>query len=255
MGGLLLCSSRRAESPYFIGEGEGEIWSVEELCRYLYENIYSVTEEFFSPELFAFLEELNRGDLAGELAACRDRNGNFAEMILIVCGAANYYDKEELAALKGRLYDFAALSRVERLKKLADSCMEKRRYMQALKRYEEILSLRKREPCDELLTGKAYHNMGAACAKMLLYKEAEEYLKKSAVLLPDTEVVKKELLLLYYLSGDTKKYEEAAEGFSLEERRKLEAEWEGIKAAASVEKGRSEAVIEKWKQEYRRQMS
>lgn len=257
MSGLLLCSSKRGETPYIIADGEPMIWSLEELCCYLYQNAYSITENFFSPKLISYLkEELCLTELAEGLIGCMEKNRNFAELIMLVCQAANYYSKEELEELRERLFSFASLSRPQQLKQLGDSCMERRRYAQALRRYEEFLALRRREACDNTLTGKVYHNMGVAYARLLFYKEAEEYLKEAAGLLPDDDRVKRELLLVYRLSGDTEQYEkQAARLLSGEEKQAAEEEWESIRASACVGEGRPETIIESWKQEYRKQMS
>ena len=70
---------------------------------------------------------------------------------------------------------------------------------------------------------------------------------------PDS--IRKELLLLYYLSGDAVQYKELSVSFSEEQRKQIEEEWIQIRGSAEVGEGRREAVIENWKQEYRRQMS
>lgn len=263
MSGLLLCSSKRGEKPYVIAENEWEIWSLEELCYYLYQNAYSITEEFFSEELIGYLRgELNLEALADRLTACKKDGRNFAELIMEVCQAANYYNKKELEGLRESLRSYAALSRMERAKLLADSYMRKQRYAQALKEYEAILTWRKREHCEEAFIGRIYHNMGIAYGRMLLYHEAEEYLKRALEVFSKNEAaeeirhqIKRELLLLYYLAGNTRQYEEAAADYPEDERKRLTEEWERIKASAALGEGRNEALIENWKQEYRTQMS
>ncbi len=256
MSGLLLCSSKRGEKPYVIAESGEEIWSLEELCYYLYQNIYHVTEDFFSPELITYLrEEIALEELADNLSVGINGGHSFAEMVMMICETANYYDKEELLLLKNRLYAFVTLSRPERLKLLADSYMEKQRYAQALKRYEDLLSDRSKEACEATFVGRIHHNMGVAYARMLMYHEAEKHFKKACELLSSPDSIKKELLLLYYLSGDTIRYKELSASFSEKQREQMEEEWIRIKSSAIVGEGRRETVIENWKQEYRRQMS
>ena len=254
MGGLLLCSSRRSEKPFLVEENMA-IWSLEELCYYLYENVFHLTEEFFSPELLEYLEkELGLEKLSKDLALCKEEGNSYAEMVIMVCETANYYDKEELSEFEERLKSFSMLSHTKRLKLLGDTCMEKRLYAQALRKYEEILLYQRKEACEEEFIGKVYHNMGVAYAKMLLYKEAEEYLKKAYDMLPGIDSIKKELLLLYYLSGNEQKYKETAALCSEREQMEAEEAWKAVQESACVEEGRTEAIIEKWKQEYRYQM-
>ncbi len=254
MSGLLLCSSRRSEKPFLV-EKDMEIWSLEELCYYLYENVFNLTDDFFSPELLEYLEkDLELEKLAKDLFLCKEEGNSYAEMVIMVCETANYYSREELLEFEEHLKSFSMLSHTKRLKLLGDTCMEKRLYAQALRKYEEILAYRRKEACEEEFIGRVYHNMGIAYAKMLLYKEAEEYLKKSYEMLPAIDSIKKELLLLYYLSGNEEKYKETALLCSKKEQIEAEEAWKAVQESACIEEGRIEAVVEKWKREYRYQM-
>lgn len=255
MSGLLLCSSRRGNTSYALEENRIEIRSLEELCFYLYQNAYRITEEFFSEELIHYLtEELELKELANKLVALKKEKADFLGLILAVCEAANYYTGAELTELKQELKNFAKLSKAERMKSLADSCMVQKRYAQAVKEYEMILGMKYKEDYDEAFEGKIYHNMGIAYARMLMYREAEACFMKADKLL-DEPKIQRELLLLYYLAGNTRQYEKTAEGFSEEELQQLVQKWDEIKKNVKFDTGRNETVIEKWKQEYRREMT
>lgn len=264
MSGLLLCSSKRSSRPYKIEENEWEIWSLEELCYYLYQNACDIGEEFFSEELFLYLrEELQLKELESCLAEKKQANRNVAEWILLVCEAANYYDRQEIQLLEQRLMHFASLGRLERMKYTADSCLRKKRYMHALKRYEAILADKETEPCEEGFLGRVYHNIGVVYANMLFYKEAEEYLRYASDSFihaggceQELQHIRKELCLLAYLAenkGETSEAETME--LSAEERERLITDWENIRASVKTEDEQYKTVIEQWKQEYRAQMS
>lgn len=255
MSGLLLCSSRRGKTSYALDENRIEICSLEELCFYLYQNAYRITEDFFSEELIQYLsEELELKALADKLAAMKKEKADFLGLILAVCEAANYYTSAELSELKQELANFAKLSKPKRMKSLADSCMVQKRYAQAVKEYEAILGMKHKEGYDEKFEGKIYHNMGSAYARMLMYREAEACFLKAEKLL-DEPKIQRELLLLYYLAGNTRQYERLAEGFSEEELQQLVQRWDELRKSVKIDTGRDEAVIERWKQEYRREMT
>ncbi|MBP3543359.1 MAG: hypothetical protein J6J86_03935, partial [Lachnospiraceae bacterium] len=146
MSGLLLCSSRRGKTSYALEENRIEIRSLEELCFYLYQNAYRITEDFFSEELIQYLaEELDLKSLADKLTALKKEKADFLGLILTVCEAANYYTGAELADLKQEMANFAKLSKAERMKSLADSCMIQKRYAQAVREYETILGMKNKE--------------------------------------------------------------------------------------------------------------
>lgn len=255
MSGLLLCSSRRGNTSYVLEENKIEIRSLEELCFYLYQNAYRITEEFFSEELIRYLEEeLEQKALAEKLLALKKGKADFLSLLLAVCEAANYYTQTELGRLKEELSDFAKSGKTERLKALADSCLMQKRYVQALKEYGMILAAKQREGYGEEFEGRIYHNMGTAYARMLLYREAEECFQKAWELLKDPRI-QKDLLLLYYISENNRRLEELSGSFSEEELSGLVREWDELKKKVKTEAGRTGAVIEKWKQEYRREMT
>ena len=89
---------------------------------------------------------------------------------------------------------------------------------------------------------------------MLMYREAEACFLKAEKLL-DEPKIQRELLLLYYLAGNTRQYERLAEGFSEEELQQLVQRWDELRKNVKIDTGRDEAVIERWKQEYRREMT
>lgn len=254
MGGLLLCSSRRAAAPYAV-EDRIEIQSLEELCFYLYQNGCSITEDFFSEKLMQYLtEELGQKKLADTLWALKKEEADVMRLILAVCEAANYYTEEELTKLKQKLSEFMRLGKTERMKLLADSWMQQKRYVRALRGYEAILGRKHGEELSQTLEGRIYHNMGTAYARMMRYHEAERCLLKAEELLSAPET-RRELLLLYYLTENTGQYEKLAQELPQEEQKELLRRWEEKRKSSAVAPGRREALLEKWKQEYRWEMT
>ena len=56
MSGLILCS-RKSDIPYKIPDASINIYSIEELSYYLYNNAYFLDENFFSDELIDYIEK------------------------------------------------------------------------------------------------------------------------------------------------------------------------------------------------------
>ena len=55
MSGYILCQTKKAEHPYFIENISTNIYSVEELCYYLYHNLYLVDQTIINEELCIWL--------------------------------------------------------------------------------------------------------------------------------------------------------------------------------------------------------
>lgn len=47
MGKFILCSGKRAKEPYYVNVTDTVLYTIEELCYFLYQNIYLVADDFF----------------------------------------------------------------------------------------------------------------------------------------------------------------------------------------------------------------
>ena len=54
---FIVCEGKVAEHPYVMPYTGRKVYSLEELCCYLYENIYSINREFFQASLADWLRE------------------------------------------------------------------------------------------------------------------------------------------------------------------------------------------------------
>ena len=50
MSGYILCQTKKAQRPYFIENISMNIYSIEELCYYLYHNLYLADHTVFNEE-------------------------------------------------------------------------------------------------------------------------------------------------------------------------------------------------------------
>ena len=76
MSGYILCQTKKARSPYFIQNISTNIYTLEELCYYLYHNIYLVDQTIINEALCSWIaQELELPRLAAKL---RPKLGKFA---------------------------------------------------------------------------------------------------------------------------------------------------------------------------------
>ena len=57
MSGYILCQTKKAQRPYFIENISMNIYSIEELCYYLYHNLYLADHTVFNEELCNWLRD------------------------------------------------------------------------------------------------------------------------------------------------------------------------------------------------------
>ena len=57
MSGYILWQGKRAKNPYYISNISTNIYSIEELCYYLYHNIYLLDETIINEQLLVWMKE------------------------------------------------------------------------------------------------------------------------------------------------------------------------------------------------------
>lgn len=180
MGGYILCQTKKAETPYFIGNISTNIYSLEELCYYFYHNLYLIDGTIINEELCKWIEEeLELPKLAAKI---RPHLGKFAaveDVLYPVFKEINYLTYEELRVLNGMIQKMNRETVLVRLKQKADAMIENGMYVNGIQVYQEIL---KRDDLSEAPEGfeeRIYHNLGSAYSYLFLMEKALEYFWKA----------------------------------------------------------------------------
>lgn len=176
--GLILCE-KQATMPYTVPESGKNIYSIEELCYYIYNNSYMLGKEFFSKELIDFVENgLSLESLAQKLKRGVDYGENFTNMIMYILDSCSYYDEEEKQGFAKTLDAIGSKSPAERIKARADVLMANKKYSSAVAVYTIILDQKEFAKQPDFL-GDIQNNLGVAYVHMFLYEEAISCFKKA----------------------------------------------------------------------------
>lgn len=272
MSGLLLCT-KTAKRPLTIKDSGINLYSMEELCYYIYNNIYIIEPEFFSKELIEFLEkELELEKTAKKLKDQIFRNESYINMIRTILEGGFYYSDEEMGQIEEVLADLGKKSQGDRMKFKADMLAEQGKYEKALNAYRSLLEAKYNAEQTKLL-GDIWNNMGVIYARMFLFEDAlccfqkaydmeeeQEYRDNIICSLIFMENKEKfcELMETYNISEETAdKYRRAVMMAEEEVRNNpgIIHETEMFKYTADKELGSYysdvDSVLDKWKQEYR----
>ena len=85
MGSLVLCHDKHAAHPYEISRIHCKIFTIEELCYYLCNNLYLIDYTIMNEQLCTWLEEeLEMKDLAGMLRDVIRLNGSVEKFVLTI---------------------------------------------------------------------------------------------------------------------------------------------------------------------------
>lgn len=172
MNDMTLCTMH-TEKPFYIKEINKNIYSIEELCYYLYNYLYLIDEQFFSSSLIDYIEnELQDSNIASGLKRINANNGLIGEKISFVIKNAGYYSEKEAEKLDNHLIMLSSKTATERIKAKADILMDTEKYNMAINYYNSILNKAINNELPERFYGDVYNNLGVAYARLFEYEQA-----------------------------------------------------------------------------------
>lgn len=186
MENVILCNGVYAKSPYSIEEDKIELFSVEELCYYLYKNSFLLQEDFFSEDLFLWIEEeCHLKDWSFQLRMMKKNEANMIDYVSFLFERTGFYGNEEIEKVKKVLLGSDHLSLAEKRKIRADAYLKKGRVAVAIREYEALLKDCK--GADEKFCARLYHNLGVCNAMLFQYRKAAEEFWRAYRCYPNTE--------------------------------------------------------------------
>lgn len=256
MSGYILCQTKRAENPYFIENISTNIYSMEELCYYLYHNLYLIDETIINEGLCRWiLEELELPRLAAKLRSCVGKFASAEDILYPVFKEINYLTYEELRKLNVRLQRFDQEPPLLRKKRKGDALMKNSMYGNAIQVYEELLKRKDLEEAREGLTESIYHNLGCAFSYLFQGEKALECFFQAYEGGRSRKALK--VYLLAYKDLRTPiEYESKLEELKVEEeiRREIQEEMENFsrKPEPPVYSQHMDELLERFTREYHR---
>ena len=202
MSTVILCNGNYAKTPYSLITDDIRLFSVEEVCFYIYKNAFFLQEDFFCDALIEWIRtELDLPVFANELTMIRAKEDALLKSVEYLFLATGYYGKEEFEKVKSVICEGSSLSVEERRKMRADVYCRKQKYKLALSEYEDLLNLA--PEADEKFAAKLHHNMGVCHAGLFAYDRAAKEFKKAFDSYPNTESYVQFLTALKLSSSQT----------------------------------------------------
>ena len=173
MSGFILCRSKYADKPYYISNMAINIYSMEELCYYIYNNVYLIGTDLVDEGLIKYIdEELSETELARQLELLVSQNAGLTELLITILRSVDYYSEDEIAGLRMVIDKLDTQNVLQRLKARADSFLANRRYKSAIHNYELIVYGKKDITLTDNFYGAVWHNMGVAYSMLFSFEEA-----------------------------------------------------------------------------------
>lgn len=173
MGSLILCHKKHAEHPYQITRIHRRIYTLEELCYYLCNNLYLVDYTIMNDKLCQWLnKELRLEKLAEQLNELLKNNDSIEKFVLCILEYSRIYTDSELIHITNVLEKLKNQKDVERQKFMGDNLLQSGELEPAILVYQSILRAEKDETVDRKFYGRIYGCLGAAYGRAMLYEEA-----------------------------------------------------------------------------------
>lgn len=171
MGSVKICEKSR-KIPYFAKCGSVNLYSLEELSYYLYENIYMIDQSLMEERLYQWIQEAGYENLAEKLRQ-NDRNGShFYQQVLEILQFSEYYTQEQLSDLQDKIKELSGMQEQERMKYRADWLAKNENLWPAIGEYERILRIRQNSRLSVDFYGAVWNNLGACYGRMFLFEKA-----------------------------------------------------------------------------------
>lgn len=173
MGKIILCETRQAVIPYVFVNTKVEVYSYEELCFYIYNNVALINKEQVQGKLVQWIKsELGMEELANEIMEKLVSDASLIDILVTVLSAGSYYETAEIRQFidKQELVDL--LPAEEKIKLKADSFLMYKRVLKAISLYDDILRQEEKIE-DKRFIGDVYHNKGVALAKNMELTKAK----------------------------------------------------------------------------------
>lgn len=179
MGRVILCETTPAKTSYIFPNTKIEVFSYEELCFYIYNNIALISEEYFGVSMFNWIEnELKLPELSSKLLAVREKDStDLTDLLTTILTFQEYYTIPEIKEFILQMERMKGLTAPQFRKRQADGFLRYHKYLKAVTIYDEILE-QYPDMQNKKLLASIYHNRAVALANNFeLEKAMNSYLK------------------------------------------------------------------------------
>ncbi|MEE0419830.1 MAG: hypothetical protein UDG86_07275 [Lachnospiraceae bacterium] len=205
MGRYHLCQVKRAERPYYITSISTKIYTIEELCFYLQQNVYLIDQSIVNEELCLWIrDELGLKRLYRKLHEQLEREDeSIVKFIMPIFKEISYLTPGEYREIQDQIMKIEIQPEDLRRKMKADYLVKYEMYSNAVNEYYQILKERNPGNLGIQFYASILNNMAVAYAKLFLFEEAADCLWQSYGIVRSNETWKRYLSLLpLYLSRE-----------------------------------------------------
>ena len=252
MGSLILCHDKHAAHPYEITRIHMKIFTIEELCYYLCNNLYLIDYTIMNEQLCIWIEdELALPHLANDLRTVIRLRETVEKFVLTILKGSNIYQEPEMIRIQNVLEKLKNQKDIERQKYKGDNLLESGEIEEAILVYQNILNEEMDKSVDKKFYGRIFACLGSAYGRLFLYQEAAKMYDRAYQICDDISFLRPYLYASYkYMSLEEFHILLTKNPAFVEINAQMRQELEDIRKALPSEL--PEGTLEKWKKQYRR---
>ena len=184
MGGYRLCRIKAAEHPYFIEAISTNVYTIEELCYYMFHNTALIDATFVGTQLTRWVaQELGLAKTATAMERAFLENKNLADFLVPVFEETGYLTAQEIRQYRADLEKQLRDPSYVRMKRKGDALARYGKFAAAGRTWRQALDLAENLENEEELPeeqfrqrkkdfmASVWHNIGVTGMKMLDYEE------------------------------------------------------------------------------------
>ncbi len=176
MGQLIYCIGNKAKTPFYFQSTGMEVFTMEELCYYLYHNVETLEEDLAEQQLIPWIrDELGMTERADFLQQIVNQKSGIKDLVVSVFVSTDYYTQEEINHLIGQIDEYFELLPIERKKRHADAFLRYGKIREASLEYRNILDDRDFVNLSAREQGTTYHNLAVLLARDGMLRQAAKY--------------------------------------------------------------------------------
>ena len=184
MGSLILCHNKKAKQPYEITRIHIRIYTIEELCYYICNNLYLIDYTIMNTQLCDWIEqELELRALAERLRQEITQNCSVEQFVLTILKESTIYSQSDINKIQ------SILEHLQNQNK-ADSLLKSGEYASAILVYQAIVSKEWDDSLDKAFYGRVYGSLGTAYGRLFLYEEAARMYQEAYRLCEEPQMLK-----------------------------------------------------------------
>ena len=180
MGRVILCASGHAQKPYVMKTSGVRVYTIEELCYCLKQDLDLIDDNTVDREMALFIRDelglTERGNLLEELVLSK---ADIKSRLVVIFCSADYFDKDEITAICEELDELAHMIPIRRRKRRADSLMEQGRVSEAAAIYRTIAQDVDAGGLSQEEYGNVLHNIAVHDIRSRMYDKASRMFREA----------------------------------------------------------------------------